>query len=163
VGRLAVACCTVTLPVALSAQAPQLSKEYIRLGDRVLAVASASSPYVAAPVYESWAYLNTAPTSGWSVVGAADFDGNGTPDLVYFNSSTGQADVNYYGGTDGGTVIGWAWLNQSGEPADWVLRAVADMNGDGHPDLLWQNATTGQVTVNYYGGAGGAVYQGWRI
>jgi hypothetical protein len=27
--------------------------------------------------------------------------------------------------------------------------------------LIWQNDTTQQLTVNYYGGAGGAVYQGW--
>ena len=78
---MAAAMLTSALVPSILAQAPQLSKGYIRLGDRVLAVASAS------PVYESWAYLNTAPTSGWSVVGAADFNGNGTPDLVWENLS----------------------------------------------------------------------------
>jgi len=35
-------------------------------------------------------------------------------------------------------------------------------NGDGVPDLVWQNQATGQVDVFFYGGAGGAVYQGWN-
>jgi hypothetical protein len=37
-----------------------------------------------------------------------------------------------------------------------------DFNGDGVPDLVWQNNTTAQVTVNYYGGTGGATYEGWN-
>jgi hypothetical protein len=149
------------LAPALSAQAPTLSKEYIRLGGRILAIESAASPYVATPVYENYAFLNTAPTPGYIVVGAADFDGNGVPDLVYMNTSTRQVTVNYYGGAGGTTEIGWAWLNSAGEPAGWTVGAVADMNGDGVPDLIWQNTSSNQVTVNYYGGAGGAVLQGW--
>ena len=31
-----------------------------------------------------------------------------------------------------------------------------DFGGNGYADLVWQNQTTRQVTVNYYGGAGGA-------
>jgi hypothetical protein len=151
----------------LQAQAPVLSKEYIRLGGRIVAIEQAASPGYAAPVYENWTYLNTAPDSGWTgsgtwvVVGAGDFDRNGVPDLVYMNTSTLQVTVDYYGGTDGATVIGWAYLNSAGEPAGWAVVAVADMNGDGVPDLIWQNAGANQVTVNYYGGAGGAVLQGW--
>jgi hypothetical protein len=39
---------------------------------------------------------------------------------------------------------------------------VSDVNGDGVPDLLWQNTTTHQVTVHYYGGPGGASMIGWN-
>src|ERR1700683_2387708 len=73
----------------LQAQAPTLSKEYIRLGGRTLAIEQAVSLGYTAPVYETWNYLNTAPDSGWTgsgtwvVVGAGDFDRNGVPDLVY--------------------------------------------------------------------------------
>jgi hypothetical protein len=154
----------LSLASALQAQAPILSKEYIRLGGRILAIEQAASVGYVAPVYENdWAYLNTAPTSGWVVVGAGDFDRNGVPDLVYMNTSTRQVTVNYYGGAGGATLIGWAWLNQAGEPAGWTVAAVADMNGDGVPDLIWQNASTNQVTVDYYGGAGGAVIQGYNF
>jgi hypothetical protein len=37
-----------------------------------------------------------------------------------------------------------------------------DFNGDGVPDLVWQNDTTAQVTVNYYGGSKGATLIGWN-
>jgi hypothetical protein len=109
-----------------------------------------------------WAWLNSGgePT-GWVLVGAADFDGNGVPDLVWEYMPTGQVSVNYYGGPGGATYLGWNWLNEAGVPG-WTVVAVADMNNDGVPDLIWQNNATNQVTVNYYGGAGGAVYQGWN-
>jgi hypothetical protein len=48
------------------------------------------------PIYENWAYLNSDDTVGWNVVGAADFDGNGTPDLIWQNTTTRQVIVDYY-------------------------------------------------------------------
>jgi hypothetical protein len=84
------------------------------------------------------------------------------PDLVWEYMPTGQVSVNYYGGPGGATYLGWNWLNEAGDPG-WTVVAVADMNNDGVPDLIWQNNTTNQVTVNYYGGAGGGrLYQGWN-
>jgi len=113
-------------------------------------------------VYQGWAWLNSVgEPAGWRVVGAADFDGNGTPDLVWEYMPTGQVSVNYYGGTGGTTYQGWKWLNSSGNPG-WTVAGASDFNGDGVPDLVWENNTTGQVTVNYYGGPQGAVYQGWN-
>ena len=111
-----------------------------------------------------WALLNSGTgTSGWKVVGAADFDGNGVPDLVWQNQSTGQVNVNYYGGTGGATFIGWALLNSGAGTSGWKVVAVADFDGNGVPDLVWQNQSTGQVNVNYYGGAGGAKLTGWAV
>ncbi|MGA2739156.1 MAG: SBBP repeat-containing protein [Bryobacteraceae bacterium] len=109
-----------------------------------------------------WNWLNSsgAPT-GWVMVGAADFDGNGVPDLVWEYMPTGQVTVQYYGGVGGATNIGWNWLYESGA-VGWTVVAVADMNGDGVPDLIWQSNTTNQVSVHYYGGAEGAVDQGWN-
>jgi hypothetical protein len=109
-----------------------------------------------------WNWLNEpGEPSGWVLVGAADFDGNGVPDLVWEYMPTGQVTVQYYGGPGGATNIGWNWLNEAGVPG-WTVVAVADMNNDGVPDLIWQNNATNEVTVNYYGGTGGAVYQGWN-
>ena len=108
-----------------------------------------------------WAYLNTTGLPGWSVVAVADFDGNGTPDLVWQNDTTKQITVNYYSGTSGTTLSGWAYLNPVGLPG-WSVVAAADFNGDGVPDLVWQNLSTRQVTVNYYGGTGGTTLLAWN-
>ena len=89
----------------------------------------------------------------WRVVGSGDFDGNGVPDLVLQNISTRQVTVNYYGGSGGATLTNWAYLDSTDVPG-WTVVAVADVNGDGIPDLIWQNDATRQVTVNYYGGTG---------
>jgi hypothetical protein len=111
--------------------------------------------------YSGWNWLNAAGVPGWTVVATADFNGDGVPDLVWQNDTTAQVTVNYYGGPDGAVYQGWNWLNAAGVPG-WTVVGAADFNGDGVPDLIWGNDTTGQVTVNYYGGAGGAVYQGWN-
>ena len=123
----------------------QVSVNYYNLGGAVL---------------QGWNWLNTANNTAWRVVGTGDFDGNGVPDLVWQNLTTRQVTVNYYGGTGGTTLTGWAYLNATGSPG-WSVVAVADMNGDGVPDLIWQNDTTKQITVNYYGGTGGATLTGW--
>ena len=115
----------------------------------------------AKPVNEGWKYLNAAGNPGWHVVAAADFDANGTPDLVWQHAATREVTVNYYGG-DKGSVMEktWAVLNPGNK--GWRVVATADVDRNGTPDLIWQDETTRGVTVNYYGGARGAIVQGWK-
>lgn len=108
-----------------------------------------------------WSWLNSAGVPGWTVAGAGDFDGNGTPDLVWMNTQTRQVTVHYYGGPGGAVYSGWKWLNQSGAHG-WTVAGANDLDGNGVPDLVWMNDATHQVTVNYYGGASGAVLSGWN-
>jgi hypothetical protein len=109
------------------------------------------------------AVLNSgAGTAGWQLVAVADFDGNGVPDLVWQNTSTGQVNVNYYGGANGISLIGFAVLNSGAGTAGWSVVGAADFDGNGVPDLVWQNGSTGQVAVNYYGSPRGAVLKGWN-
>jgi hypothetical protein len=68
--------------------------------------------------------------------------------------------VNFFGGADGTTLTGWAWL-YSGENRGWRIAGLTDLNSDGSPDVIWQNDTTRQVTVNYFGGANGTTLTGW--
>jgi hypothetical protein len=112
-------------------------------------------------VFQDWAWLNPMVNAGWRVAGAADFNRDGTPDLVWQSDTTRQVTVHYYGGTGGAVLQGWDWLNTGGFPG-WRVAGAWDFNLDGAPDLVWQNDATRQVTVNYFGGAGGTVFQGWN-
>ena len=94
---------------------------------------------------------------------AADFDGNGAPDLVYQNTQTSQVNVDYYGGSGGATFMGWGCLSCGINTSGWQVVGASDFDGNGVPDLVYQNTQTGQVNVDYYGGPGGAVFKGWNL
>jgi len=96
-------------------------------------------------------------------VAAADFDGNGVPDLVWQNSTSRQVNVNYYGGANGSTLMGYAVLNSGAGAAGWTVVGANDFDGNGVPDLVWRNDSSGIVNVNYYGGPRGAVFKGWNV
>ena len=118
--------------------------------------------YYSGTTFVGWACLSCGiDTTNWQVVAVADFDGNGTPDLVYQNTQTHQVNVDYYGGTGGASFIGWACLSCGIDTTDWQVKAAADLDGNGIPDLIYQNTQTGQVNVDYYGGHGGAAFIGW--
>ena len=102
-------------------------------------------------------------TAGWHIVGAGDFNGDGVPDLVWQNDTTGQVNVNYFGGAAGASLMGFAVLYPAGSADGWRAAAIADFNGDRVPDIVWQNNTTGQVNVNYFGGPGGAFVTGYNV
>ncbi|HUD98112.1 MAG TPA: SBBP repeat-containing protein [Bryobacteraceae bacterium] len=110
-----------------------------------------------------WACMScTFNPSQWQVVGVGDFDGNGVPDLVFQNTQTHQVNVDYYGGPGGATWIGWACLSCTINPSQWQVVGVGDFDGNGVPDLVFQNTLTHQVNVDYYGGPGGATWIGWN-
>jgi len=118
--------------------------------------------------YQSAALLS-GPSSGWRIAAVADLNGDGIPDLIW-QSSDGSVVVWYMGGANGSTYRSAALL--AGPSSGWRIVAVADLNGDGIPDLIWQGSD-GSVVVWYMSGANGSAYQsaallaspssGWRI
>jgi hypothetical protein len=83
--------------------------------------------------------LPNLPPVNYEVVGVADFDGNGTPDLLIRNQSTGLNAVWMMNGTAYVTTVNLPSLSVSG----YELRGAADFDHDGVPDLIWQNKSTG--------------------
>jgi hypothetical protein len=108
----------------------------------------------------SWESLSES-VPGWRLAATADFNGDGNPDLVWQNDTTRQVTVWYMGGPEGNTRTGWSWIQPANTPG-WSVVAARDFNGDGKPDLVWQNDTTRQVTVWYMGGPEGNMVTGWN-
>jgi len=133
----------------------------------------------------SFGSLYTGGLSVWRVVGVADVNGDGIPDLVFQNGA-GQIYAWFLDGTGnalnfstGAGLNGHGFL-YSGGLAAWRVVGVSDLNGDGNPDLLFQNSV-GQLyawfldrtgnPVNFSTGAGlkghGFLYTGalgdWRV
>jgi hypothetical protein len=90
------------------------------------------------------------PIAGWKIVGAADLNNDGHPDLI-LQYSDGSVGVWYAGGAAGNQITGFALI---AGPSSWTVSGVADMDGDGHPDLIIRNAD-GTLGVWYLGGAQG--------
>ncbi len=94
----------------------------------------------------------TIADTNWRLVGAADFNGDGHPDLLFQNSAGGQLGVWYMNGEqktgDSGTFATVTDTN-------WRAISLADFNGDGHPDILFQNQLTQQTQIWLMSGATG--------
>jgi hypothetical protein len=105
----------------------------------------------------SYKYLS-GPEPGWRLAAVADLDGNGHPDLIW-QYTDGSVVVWYMGGTDGSTLLSWKYL--SGPEPGWLVKAAADLDGNGHPDLIWQY-TDGSLTGWYMGGTDGSTLLSWK-
>ena len=111
-------------------------------------------------VEQYWEWISEAGVPGWSLVGAADFNGDGIPDLLWQNDTTQQVVIWYMSGPATNGAHTWAWLSSSGVPG-WGIKAVADFNHDGTPDVVWENNSTGQSVI-WYLGENGTVENSWE-
>ncbi|MBA4149751.1 MAG: VCBS repeat-containing protein [Verrucomicrobia bacterium] len=87
--------------------------------------------------------------TNWIAVAVADMDGDRQQDIVLWNRLTGQAAVWLF---MNGDFVRAEMLCGGDKPGiRWRLKAVADMNHDGHNDLLWQHFN-GNVRIWYLNG-----------
>ena len=96
-------------------------------------------------------------TNPWHIVGIADFDENGSPDVVWQDPVSGAVQVWYLGGPAGNVLAGA--LNITAKNS-WQVVSVADFNEDGHPDLLWEDPKSGWAQIWYLGGPEGITLLG---
>lgn len=95
---------------------------------------------------------NLTRSNSWRVVGLADFNGDGHPDAVWQDPESGSTQVWYLGGADGNAFLGAVGLSG---PNSWRIMSVADFNGDGKPDVIWQDPVTGLAQIWLLGGQQG--------
>ena len=97
--------------------------------------------------------LEAATFSGpnpWRIVAANDFNRDGHPDLVWQAPGSGWAQIWYLGGPQGISVLNAANLTLKNP---WNIVGSGDFNGDGVPDLLWQDPVSGWVQIWYLTGS----------
>ena len=81
--------------------------------------------------------------TNWRPVGMGDFDGDGDNDVLWQHTNRSLA-VWFMDGT---TRTDVQFLNPSQLPPNWTVRAVADLNADGRPDLVIQHVMQGFIAV----------------
>lgn len=85
----------------------------------------------------------------WRVASVADFNRDGHPDLLWQDPVNGFSQIWYMGGPEGTTLLGAANLELTNP---WNIVGTGDFNGDGVPDVLWQDPVSGTVQIWYMGG-----------
>ena len=111
----------------------------------------------------STGYLYAGSLGGWQLVAMGDLDGDGIPDLVFQNTGTGQVYAWFLNGTGAsinfstGSGIKSAGYLYGGSLVGWRLAGIADVNGDGKADLVFQNSGTGQVYAWFLDGSGASI------
>src|SRR5262249_51687999 len=63
-----------------------------------------------------WSWLASVGPAGWTIVGAADFNDDGHPDLLWQNDVTKAVIVWYMGGEQSDELLSWDYISVNGIP-----------------------------------------------
>ena len=86
----------------------------------------------------------------WQIRGLADWNGDGKLDLLWHHQTTGEL---YVWTLDGTVTVGGSYLTPKAfADTSWKIVKVSDFDGDGKPDLLWQNQLSGDLYVWFLDG-----------
>jgi hypothetical protein len=119
--------------------------------------------YVSTAYYDTqWPATSGNFDSSWTVVGVRDFDYTLYPQLLWYNSSTGEVGLTFFLGLESffpnlkqpsrGSVF--SQISSGTE-----LQALGDFNGDSSTDLFLRAPSTGDSLIWYMGFFGGQLYQ----
>jgi hypothetical protein len=96
--------------------------------------------------------LNVTDATAWSIVGSADFDEDGTDDLLWHNGASGVTQVWYMNGATRTSLANCDASLNVADSTGWRIASTADFDHDGKPDILWHNGTSGAAQVWYMNG-----------
>ena len=90
--------------------------------------------------------------NSWSIVGVADFNGDGRDDILWRHSS---GEVGQWLGRPSGGFMNNGDAAANAVDPSWSVLATADFNGDGRGDVLWRHSSG--VFAEWQGTATGAL------
>jgi hypothetical protein len=89
--------------------------------------------------YSSWSSIAGAAIGEWEISGVGDFNGDGTDDVLWYNTQSGLMGAWLV--NDG---VYSAWTSIAGaDPSSWSFSGIGDFNNDNMDDILWCNNDTG--------------------
>jgi hypothetical protein len=87
--------------------------------------------------------------SNWTIRAAADFDKDGSPDLIWQHNTSGRLAIWYMAGSN--LVSTDSLYDAAGNTAetdlDWKIVAAGDTDLDGEQDLVWRHDVTGAIRI----------------
>jgi lysophospholipase L1-like esterase len=103
------------------------------------------------PFPDSEGSPGTVGDSYWVIKKTADFNGDGRSDILWRHASTGELYL-WLMGSDGKTIMAQSPLgtvdpNNPANEHNWKIEASADFNNDGKADILWRDASTGELSL----------------
>ena len=137
-----------------------------RAGVRRLVYSNKSSKALEVSYYRGSTFLGSAALPalhpGWTGRAVADIDGNGNLDVIAANKSTGEIAVYFFGGFNGTTLLRNETIAGLSAPG-WNVIGTADLNRDGHADLVLQEASTREVMFAYLTESSGLTVTGTQV
>jgi len=103
---------------------------------------------------EQWDSIDVTPAvtdTQWEVAGVADVNRDGWLDIVWRHYGSGGLAAWFMRDVDVVQTVRLA--PPSVADTEWRLVGVADINRDGHPDLVWQHRANGRLAVWYMNGS----------
>ncbi len=92
------------------------------------------------------------PDASYRLVGFSDFDMDGYQDFLFRASDGSLFYESYFETFNDALYNGSRYLSSPGN-LGWNVVGIIDLNNDGWPDILWQNAKTGATAIWYEKGA----------
>jgi hypothetical protein len=85
----------------------------------------------------------------WEIEKIGDLNGDGVPDIFWYNTANGRHDVWLMGGASNTTRIASQTLLTN---ANWRIEGIADFSEDQRPDIVWRNPSLGRTDLWVMGG-----------